>query len=34
VETILIEVDSLELTDMFVEDDANIQVAPTSTLRR
>lgn len=34
VETILIEVDRLELTDMFVEDDANIRVAPTSMLGR
>ena len=28
VETILIEVDRLESTDIFVEDDANIRVAP------
>ena len=34
VETILIVVDRLGLTDMFVEDDANIRVTPTSTLGR
>jgi hypothetical protein len=34
VETILIEVDRLELTDIFMEDDANIRVVPHKYARK